>query len=84
MGVISHKGAYCAEAGSKLEVIVGQNQCCLPLRGVRISISSTEDGQGTLLPTLLLTVLKGPEEGTLQDITFISLLSMRRQGFQNK
>lgn len=56
MGVISHKGAYCAEAGSKLEVIVGQNQCCLPLGGVSISISSTEDGRGALLPSLLLTV----------------------------
>lgn len=56
MGVISHKGAYCAETGSKLEVVVGQNQCCLPLGGVSISISSAEDGRGSLLPNLLLTV----------------------------
>lgn len=63
MGVISHKGAYCAEAGSKLEVIVGQNQCCLPLGGVSISISSAEDGRGPLPPNSLLTVSGGPEEG---------------------
>lgn len=44
MGVISHKEAYCVKAGSKLEVIVGQNQCCLPLGGVSISISSTKEG----------------------------------------
>lgn len=47
MGVISHKGAYCAEAGSKLEVVVvvvvGQNQCCLPLGGVSISIRTAKD-----------------------------------------
>lgn len=64
MGVISHKGAYCAEAGSKLEVIVGQNQCCLPLGGVSVSISGAEDGRGALLPTSLLTVSQGPEEGS--------------------
>lgn len=50
MGVISHKEGDCVDAGSKLEVIVGQNQCYLPLGGVNISISSTEDGGGSLLP----------------------------------
>lgn len=64
MGVISHKEAYCVGAGSKLEVIVGQNQCCLPLGGVSTSISSAEDGQGFLLPNSLLTASRGPEEGT--------------------
>lgn len=41
--MISHKEAYCVEAGSKLEVIVGPNQCCLPLGGVSISISGAKD-----------------------------------------
>lgn len=53
MGVISHKGVYCAETGSKLEVIVGQNQCCLPLGSVSISISSTEDGRGSLFQLVI-------------------------------
>lgn len=57
MGVISHKEAYWAATGSELEVIVGQNQCCLPPGGVSISISSSpEDGRGSLLHNTLLTV----------------------------
>ena len=66
MGVISHKGAYWVEAGSKLEVIVGQNQCVLPLGGVSISISNTEDGLGFLAHNTLLTVLERPQEGTFK------------------
>lgn len=57
-GVNSHKGAYCATAGSKLEVIVGQNQCCLPLGGVSISLSSREGGRGSLPPRRVIDSLR--------------------------
>lgn len=55
MGVISHKGAYWVGAGSELEVIVGQNQCCLPPGGVSRSIRRFEDGPGSLHPNKILT-----------------------------
>ena len=49
MGVISHKRAYCAKAGSTLEVIAGQNQWWLPLGSVSLSINNTRDDGGQLL-----------------------------------
>ena len=39
VGVISHKVSHCAMAGRKLEMIVGQNQYCLPSQSVTTSIS---------------------------------------------
>lgn len=64
--MISHKEAYCVAAGSKLEVIVGRNQCCLPLGGVSISISgakdAAEDPPHPRPPCSLSTLSGGPEE----------------------